>query len=66
VEGKQVSDMIALFNEDSMFNFVNWSRNERQSRKASIFVRLAVLHGVVKSYPYFKGVEFAGLKSLAL
>jgi len=66
VEGKQVSDMIALFNEDSMFNFVNWSRNERQSRKASIFVRLAVLHGVVKSYPYFKGVEFAWLKSLAL
>jgi len=64
VEGKQVSDMKTLFNEDSMFNFVNWSRNERQLRKTSLFVPLAVLNGVVKTYPYFKGVEFGWLRSL--
>jgi hypothetical protein len=64
VERKQVSDMKALFNEDSMFNYVNWCRNERHVRKVSLFVPLTTLYRVVKTYPYFKGVEFGWLKSL--
>jgi len=64
IEGQQVSDLKALCNEDSMFSYVNWCTNERGLRKCSLSSHLGALHGIVTTYPRFKGVDFGWLKGL--
>jgi len=64
VEHKQPSSLRTLFSQESVFNFVNWCRQERQVKKVSLFNPLNALYSIVEAYPYFEGGDFKWLGTL--